>query len=1040
MSLVVYKSSAGSGKTATLVIEYLKLCLPNPSEFKRTLAITFTNKAANEMKSRIISTLELGKSDESNFLIDILKEELNYNDQQIKKASKQLLSLIIHNYDEFAISTIDSFVHRIVRTFANEVNLPSNFEVILDEDEIVPEIVDELFDKVGSNKELTHILVSFVMKQIDEEKSHDLANVISDFVKYNLSEDIFTHKEYLRTLKLSDFPKIISQLAKNQKSLRTKIETEAKNAIKLFDSVSLTIDDISRKKSGAYAYFENLVTLKDDKKLTPNSYVLNAINEDAWLTKKASPDLHSAIDFIKNDLIEIFNNITALSSNYFLIKLINSKIYSVALSTEIQQMFEAFVLRTSKVHISEFNKRISDSIADQPIPFLYERLGFKYRHFLIDEFQDTSVLQWENLMPLVEESLANNNFNMLVGDAKQAIYRFRNGEVDIFTSLPKIHIKKPSQFNQSRQFLFESQFKEKFLNVNYRSNKHIVEFNNSFFSFLKRDEQQRFKDNYSNNEQKIHNSDSGYVKLQLIDAEGVDEYSVERLNIIEGFVSDTLNKGFKPGDICVLCRTRKQLAEVATKLIAKNYKIVSSESLLVSNSPKVGLIISFLRVLVNSNVSLKLAEFVYKYSNIYGVDDTEGLFDTLKNSNKNHRDGVLSFIKSDESTDNLMSYSVYEICEFAIRSFKLQKTSDAFLQYFLDFVYKSQSSGNYTINDFLIHWEDKKSKIFVQMPEDPNAIKLMTAHKSKGLDFKVVIADLSYTKRPSSKVFWTDINIDGLSNFKKTLLPLQKSISDIGMENIYNEEEEKDRLDFLNLVYVSFTRASSALFAVGHNHKRDVFGGLFSNFIDNQYVDKKDSMSFEIGELLYKPVTDDKENQVSNVLMKEFPSTNWQSLIQIAETEDIYWDEYDFSSPASFGKLVHEILSKIKYNTDVSKAISNYRTSGLINELEELQINKIILKLVNHPLLKNYYSDNCIVKNETELVDKNGKIVRPDRVVIKEGKIIIIDYKTGKKNKKHNEQIEDYAEVFYGLGYEDVLCILVYLGDEIEVETISYVR
>lgn len=336
MPLIVYKSSAGSGKTATLVLEYLKLCLPDPWEFKRTLAITFTNKAANEMKSRIITTLKLGASGNNNFLLDQLKEDLNYNDNELQSAAQELLSLIIHNYDDFAVSTIDSFVHRVIRTFANEVDLPVNFEVILDKDEIVPEIVDELFDKVGSDLELTRIMVSFVMKQIEEEKSHDLGRILSEFVGYNLSEDVFKQKEFLKQLKLSDFPPMIKRLIKKQKLVKSEIEKLAQKAIDVFNSVSLSVDDLSYKKSGIYGYYHRLVHLKDDKNLTPGKRAVDSIENDKWVAAKASQEIKSAVEQIKEELKCIFYSIQELVPDYILIKLINSRIYSVALITEIQ--------------------------------------------------------------------------------------------------------------------------------------------------------------------------------------------------------------------------------------------------------------------------------------------------------------------------------------------------------------------------------------------------------------------------------------------------------------------------------------------------------------------------------------------------------------------------------------------------------------------------------------------------------------------------------------------------------------------------------
>ncbi len=1035
MALVVYKSSAGSGKTATLVLEYLQLCLPNPSEFKRTLAITFTNKAAGEMKSRIISTLELGAKGNENFLLIKLKTILNIDSQKLQSLSQELLSLILHNYDEFAVSTIDSFVHRVVRTFANEINLPANFEVILDNDDIVPEIVDELYDKVGNETDLTNIMLSYVMSQIEEEKSHNLDGILSSFVGYNLSEEIFEQKEFIQSLKLADFTPMIKRLVKKQNALKGEVEKYAKDAINLFDSVSLSVDDLSYKKGGIYGFFDKIRSLVLDDNLVPGKRAINTIEENKWLAAKANENIKSAIEIIKEELIGLFYSIKSTAKEYFLIKFINSRIYSVALTTEIQNLFAEFVERTGKVHISEFNKRISESIADQPIPFLYERLGFKYKHFLIDEFQDTSVLQWDNLLPLVEESLASNNFNMLVGDAKQAIYRFRGGEVELFTNLPELYNNDGSQLSQSRVQLFKNQIDERFLEVNYRSNKHIVEFNNEFFSYLLQSESDRYKKNYEKLEQKIHNSEDGFVSLNIVDAENVAEYSEKRLEIIEGFVSRSIATGFKPSDICVLCRRKKQIGEIASHLISKNYSIVSSESLLVANSPRVSLIVSFLRLLIKPNEKILLADFVFKYFGLLGSEDAEKTFKKLVNGSIPFPDAVLNLIGTDKNAETLLPFSVYEICELLIKALHFEKSTDAFIQYFLDFVFKVQQSGSFTLKDFLTVWDDKKSKVFVELPEDENAIKLMTAHKSKGLDFEVVIADLYYAKMHHSKDFWAEINIEGEEKLTKTMLPLSKSISKIEMEDVYNVEQEKERLDFLNLVYVTFTRASKALFAVGAN-QRDSFGKLLTNYVAFKYPENEDHNSYEFGKLKYISKEKKDESEGVKITLDSMLSTDWHSIIEIAASEDIYWEASDFTKPASFGKLVHKILSEIQYSSDILKSVSKYRMMGIIDRDEEIKIIAIAEKVVEHPMLKKYFTEGVLVKNETELYDKNGRVIRPDRVVKDGDELIIIDYKTGDKDKKHIYQINEYAEVFADLGFDLIRRFLVYIGDQVVVEDV----
>ncbi len=1035
MAFVVYKSSAGSGKTATLVLEYLKLCLKNPNDFKRTLAITFTNKAANEMKSRIISTLVIISNAENNFITEKLKKYLQIEDDEFQKRGRDLLNLITHNYDEFSVSTIDSFVHKIIRTFANELHLPSNFEIILDKDDLIPEILDDLYSKIGHDKQLTNILLSFVFKQIEEEKTHNISLMLSEFVNYNLSEDVFTQKKFLNSLNIDDFVEIIKLINKKQKHLKNDIQEHAKQAMDLFSSVSLTADDISYKEKGIYGYFNKIQDISSAKEILPGKRNIDTVENDKWIAKKSNPGIISAMDEIKPRLKELFYQIIDDVPNYILLNFINSKIYSVALTTVIQGLFNEFVERSSKVHISEFNKKISDSIAGQPIPFLYERLGFKYKNFLIDEFQDTSVLQWNNLLPLVEESLSNNNFSMLVGDAKQAIYRFRNGEVELFSNLPKLYPKDDSLLSQSRENLLKSQYEEKVLDYNYRSGKTIVDFNNLFFTNLIEAEKHSIKKHYSNLEQKHILRHESYVKLEIVEAQNKDEFQPEKQQKIESFIKESIEAGFEPGDICVLGRRKKSISELANYLISKNYKVVSSESLLVNNSPKVSMIISLLHMLTKPYEKIFLADFIIKYAELKGFDNTEELLEEISNFSSETYLFVFQLFDKKIDIGNLLSYSLYEVCEFAIRLFDFDKEADIFLQFFLDFVFKSQNSTKYTVVEFLEYWNEKKTKIFVSTPEQPDAIKLMTAHKSKGLAFKVVIADLNDSVSNNSNIIWADISELQIPKLSKTIIPLTKQTAEVGFEDEYDKEKEKENLDFLNLVYVSFTRASHALFTVASNDKRNQYGKLILDFIsknsNNEFV-------FENGVLKAETAKTPDNKDVNYINLGVYPSVDLNRIVKIAKSEEISWSDIESKSPEAYGNLIHRILSEIETIDDVENVLKKYESFGFVSEREIDKLRSLILKVVEHPKLAKFFSKLAVVKNESEVYDGGGNILRPDRLVIVDDELAIIDYKTGKMQKHYHRQIEDYYTLISSLGYEKINCFLVYIGESIYLEQLYF--
>jgi ATP-dependent exoDNAse (exonuclease V) beta subunit len=426
MSFTVYKSSAGSGKTFTLVKEYLCLVIVNPYRFRSVLAITFTNKAADEMKQRILQTLNLlsdyqnlnaAKLEKLNYLLPELKKQTGLTEAEIIRNSQLTLSLILHNYSNFAISTIDSFVHKIVRTFANDLNLPVNFSVELDGENLISQAVDLLINQLGNQELLTDFLFDYAKTKIDEDKSWHIETDLKAFARILLEEESQLKIEKLNKLDLTDFKLILNKLNRLTNEFIENIAAkgiEVRNQIKLHN---IPHEAFYQGKNGISAYFDKIANKQISK---PNRYVGNTIEENKWTSAKASSIDKASIESIKDFITSKYYELLIIFDNnyetYIIRNAIQKNIYSLALLNEIEKFIKEIRENEYTVHISEFNKRISEIVINEPIPFIYERLGEKYKHFLIDEFQDTSVLQWLNLLPLIDNSLAEDQFNMIVGD------------------------------------------------------------------------------------------------------------------------------------------------------------------------------------------------------------------------------------------------------------------------------------------------------------------------------------------------------------------------------------------------------------------------------------------------------------------------------------------------------------------------------------------------------------------------------------------------------------------------------------------------
>ena len=1038
MPLVVYKSSAGSGKTTTLVNEYLKIALSEPEFFRHILAITFTNKAANEMKSRVIETLkELGDENKKPAQkYSSLIKALNFDNATLINRSQKLLSLIIHNYDEFAISTIDSFIHRVIRTFATDVQLPQNFEVVIDDDEIIPDIIQNLYDKVGADKELTKVLIDFVLSQADEENSYDPTNKLVDFIKHHMYEDGFQHISKLDNLNISQLGSIIIRLKKKINIERSKIIQDASDAINLVENNNLEIGDFFGGKNGIMGYFTKLKKFNiPDEKLFPGKTAQKTIDENCWFGSKANAKVQHAISNIVSELVDYYNNILKTVDSYFFHRLIYSKIYSLALVHEIKTLFTEYTEKTGKVHISEFNKKISAEIADQPIPFIYERLGRRYRYFLIDEFQDTSLLQWYNLLPLIEESLSYGNFNMLVGDAKQAIYRFRNGEVELFSNLPNLYANDGSQLSLSRQNILQREYEQIILSSNWRSTSEIIKFNNDFFQTIIEPLSERTKVIFENHKQEIPdiNKGPGLVSLNFVDEDQADVYEQKKLLKIANFIEELKDKGTKEKDICILCRTGKNAISISEFLLEKNYNVVSSESLLLTNSPKVRLIIASFRLLVYPDNELALAEFLENYLNI--ISQTESFDDEFRAIQKKSNSGInkiFDHFNIRTLPEDILSLSTYEIAEFILTDIVHQNTADVFIQYLLDFILETKLP----LDKFIERWEDKKEKLFITMPEDIDAIQVMTIHKAKGLDFPVVIVDAANVKRTNTKnEYWEDINLTEFEDLKVGLFPLTRKIEHINKGHIYEQEVAKTELDFLNLIYVAFTRPIKVLYTIAQvksGNPRDKFADYMIYYLKNKGLWEDDKMSYSFGELTHSESTTEKSSS-QIIKLNTFISSKWQDLIAVAFSDDIVQEALIGTSSRSYGKLIHKILSEIESTEDITNAIYFLTISGMLDIKNIKIIEDTIINVVSHPDLQKFFDPGQVIKNETEIMLSNGEVVRPDRVVIQNDVLTIIDYKTGEEKKQDYDQMKKYYEAFSGLGYKEIATKIVYICDIIRV-------
>lgn len=1078
----LYTASAGSGKTYTLVREYLTLSLFSENvSCKDILAVTFTNKAANEMKVKILSYLNgfiCGNPDESmkNDLINALKIDEN----TLIRRSKALYDNILHNYSDFNISTIDGFVQQVSRSFAKELNLPAQYRVLLDDDDLLDGLIQCVDARIDKNdNSITEILTDFVDFQLDEENSLRIDVLLRDFVAKLLKESAYKKGEILNLKELSGDEYL--QTKDSLDGLYNKYKTNVLNDIQIIrDFENEFAVEITDYNNGARGGLPSVLTkIEKDINVKPSLLVGTIISkifcgDKSWFSK--SIDKLKVDDINKSgiDVLKLYGNLIENHKSLFLVGLVRKNIYLYALRATLLSVINQYIDDTNKVHISEFNKRISDILGDCSIPFIYEKIGSRYKHFFVDEFQDTSLLQWHNFLPLVNNGLSEGNMSLLVGDAKQAIYRFRNGEVEQIINLPSIYDAKNNDFYAECENTLKNSFKKESLGYNFRSKKNIIDFNNSFFSISKNKlTSENYRKVYDDLEQKCPKKYSydGFVSVELFEMNEFsdEEESANELykNAVKESILNDINKlkdnGFALRDIAVLVRSNSDSSDIAEFLSKNNVPVMSSDSILLKSSDKVRLIILTLKCLLDDKNDVDKLSLSF-YKNICNDIDS---YDIQKALNDNFDFDKIYNIRN-------QAYSIYDLCCKIINIYNFNIIEDEFLQYFMNHVLEWQNTENNGIDAFIEHWNKKSDALYVKIASEIDAVNIMTIHKSKGLEYKVVMYPYAYTKVPGDfkgAEKWLPLDdiklLKDIKNIDSFILPINKGLVGTDMEHHYIEEVEKAAFDDFNIMYVAMTRARDLLFIYSNKIQTeeektsesynffmeyfDADNGYENSYAEGETSEKEDvdliknrfvtvsndkSIKYELGTIEYHKDKEKEEKDVLELKSGETPQLlDWTRTLKIEPEPTMFWAEDDDNyMPKEWGNLVHDILSKINTIEDADRVFANYVNEGSIDKQKADKLKRQFEKIVDLKEVKEAYSKNAIVRNEIDILTYDSSInenviLRPDRYAELEDKVILIDYKTGMPQEEYDEQLKNYMQALRGMGVEKIIeAYLIYIN------------
>ena len=1042
--LLVYKASAGSGKTFTLAVEYIKHLIRNPYAYRHILAVTFTNKATTEMKERILGQLYGIQTNDpaSEPYLKKLVEELHLSEDEIREKASKALELMIHDYSRFRVETIDSFFQSVMRNLARELELGANLNIELDNTTALSEAVDSMIEKLDRNSPVLYWLLDYIEERIRDDKQWKVANEIKEFGKNIFNEEYIEKGQELRkTLQEKD-------CIKNYHHTLRDIEKEALEQMKgfgeqffgLLDTYGLSVDDLNRKKTGIASYFSKLMkgnTANDIRNQTVEKHLEDAEN---WATK-SSANRNAVIELAQKELMPLLE--TAEQYRVTNNRIINScqlstrYLNNVRLLNNIDEEVRLLNQEKNRFLLADTNALLHNIVNEGDPSFVFEKIGTQIRNVMIDEFQDTSRMQWSNFKLLLLEGLAQGADSLIVGDVKQSIYRWRNGDWTILNGL------------KDRIGPFPIQ--EKTLDTNRRSEANIVLFNNEIFANacqvlndIYRNEQGTDCEELQHAYQDVAQSTcketkNGLVKITFLSSKEDIDYQEDTLQQMAEEIDKLTKQGVKVSDMAILVRKNRMIPLIADYFDKHtSYRIVSDEAFRLDASLAVCILMNAIRYLIAPENKIAQAQLAIAYQNDILHQDID--LNTLLLSNL---DEYLpeTFIREQ---DNLRLMPLFELLEKLSIHFQLNKIEkqDAYLFAFYDAVgeYLQQNSSELTA--FISHWEEKLCHKTIPSGEI-EGIRILSIHKSKGLEFHTVLLPFCDWKLENERSSYIWCSPQEAPFNELQLLPITYGTS--MNESIYQKDYRKEKLqmwvDSLNLLYVAFTRPQSNLVVWCKEGQSNTVSELLGSAIlktSCQAIESIEDCTYQLGEI--HPSIARKQQISSNKLTQKPESLSIQM-----ESQETNIEFKQSNRSASFiegeddmsgkyireGQVLHNLFAMVRTHRDVPNAIDRLRMEGIIESDEhEEKVRKLTLWALGHPKVKEWFSGDWELYNECAILYReNGELQtrRPDRVMMKDGEVIVVDFKFGKPYPEYETQVKEYMDLLESMGYENVRGYLWYV-------------
>lgn len=1071
--LLVYKASAGSGKTFTLAVQYIRQLILDPYSYRKILAVTFTNKATTEMKERILSQLygiAISDSSSDGYLQEIMKTT-DMEEAEIRKTAAIALKNIIHDYSRFRIETIDSFFQSVMRNLARELELGANMSIELNNTDVLSDAVDAMIEKLDRHSPTLYWLIEYIEERIAGDKKWNVSSEIKNFGR-NIFDEAYLEKGVNLREKLKDkgfIPQYRKKLQEMREAVLEQMKGFNEHFLEILDSNGLEVADLKRGKTGIASYFNKIASGKLGNDVVNDTVIKSLESAENWATK-TSHNRNLVVALANEVLIPVLEaaeekrkkNCVILNTCELSLRYLNNLQLLMHIDNEVREQN----LIHNRFLLSDTNALLHNLIREGDASFVYEKIGTTIDTVMIDEFQDTSRMQWENFRLLLQESLSQKEGSMIVGDIKQSIYRWRNGDWKILAGLDK-----------DKSFKINS----KTLDTNWRSEANIISFNNEIFTSACNVLNNRYKETepedciqlinaYSDVRQNTpKKTDKGYVKISFISDKEDCSYTDATLELLAEEVENLTSNGVKINDIAILVRKNKSIPSIAD-FFDKNtpYKVVSDEAFRLDASLAICMLIDGLKYISEPEDRTACARLAVAYQKYILGKDVD-LNTVLLNNIDDFLPAEFRLLLPEL---NLMP--LYELLEklFIIFSMDKIKEQDAYICAFYDSVTEYMNNNSSELTAFIEYWNETLCSKTIPSGEI-SGIRILSIHKSKGLEYHTVLlpfCDWKMENETNNHLLWCKINerekgISPFSELDLTPVNYSSAMAESFFSDSYKEEKLQLWVDNLNLLYVAFTRACKNLIVWCKNGQKGTVSELMesaiygvknirlrSNVIDSD-EDEENTQDpvYEFGELC-KSVDKHKESStnrlipnVSNIKIRlESLETDIDFKQSNRSADFIRGDEDEDGKNRSLyirqGQLLHTLFASINRKEDLDKALDRLVFEGVIEtSSQEKEIRDIAEKALSNERIKDWYDGSWMLYNECAIIynDEEGKAQtkRPDRVMVKNNQVIVVDFKFGKKKPEYVSQVKEYISLLQNMNYNNVNGYIwyVYSGEIEEV-------